>query len=145
MTAEEIGIDSSSEGGGIPHRHGVPHYHGSAVRALFVIGALVLIVAQSTGAELPFSTFGAVISAVILVIAAGITNPSISWIHWVNAFLSFASTIIFGTSAVAHYRAGLSAFDPSFIFTEAITLIALLALYFSTRTIRGMFLRATFL
>lgn len=104
---------------------------------LFFIGALVLTVAQSTGAELPFSTLGSVVAAVVLVIAAGITNPGQKGIHWFNACIAVIGTLVFGTSAVAHYRAGTSIFDPSFAFVEALALISLVALYFSTRTIRG--------
>ncbi|MGD0328223.1 MAG: hypothetical protein ABSB00_00715 [Minisyncoccia bacterium] len=128
----------------VPPRREIPHYHGDAVRALFVIGALVLIIGQSTGAELPLSSTGAVISAVILVVAAGITNPTQSWIHWINALLAIIGTLLFGTAAVAHYRAGLSFFDLSFVFIEALMLLSLMALYFTTRTIRGIFLRSDF-
>lgn len=124
-------------GDAVPPRHKIPHYHGDNVRMLFFFGALVLIVAQSTGAKLPFSTLGSVVAAVVLVIAAGITNPAQKGIHWFNAGISVIGTLVFGTSAVTHYRAGTSIFDPSFTFIEALALISLVALYFSTRTIRG--------
>ncbi len=137
MTFEGNGGDA------VPRRKRVPHYHGDEVRVLFLVSALVLIVAQSTGADLPLSTAGAVIGAALLVIAAGITNPAQSFIHWFNAFLSFLGTILFGTTAVSHYRAGLSVFDASFASTEALALLSLLALYFTTRTIRGALQRAS--
>lgn len=122
--------------------HDIPHYHGDGVRILFVIGAMVLIVAQSTGASLPLSSFGTVLSAVFLVIAAGITNPMQYEIHWINALLSIAGTVLFGTTAVESYRAGINVFNPSFLYVEALALISLLALYFTTRTIRGIIQRA---
>ncbi|MEK7114313.1 MAG: hypothetical protein AAB850_02060 [Patescibacteria group bacterium] len=126
-----------------PHRV-IPHYHGDNVRVLFVVSAVVLIVAQSTGAELPLSTFGAVLTAVVLVIAAGITNPAQFLIHWFNAFLAVIGTLLFGTTAVAHYRAGLSIFDSSFAYIETLALLSLIALYFTTRTIRGVHMRPRF-
>jgi len=141
--SEDNGSDGSSVIQVPPHRDR-PHYHGDEVRALFVISALVLIVAQSTGAELPLSTFGAVLVAVTLVIAAGITNPAQGWIHWVNAFLAMFGTLLFGTTAIEHYRAGLSFFDSAFVFIEALTILSLIALYFTTRTIRGFSLRSNF-
>jgi len=104
---------------------------------LFFVAALVLIVAQSTGADLPFSTLGSVVSAVVLVIAAGVTSPTQKGIHWLNAFLAVIGTLVFGTAAVDHYRAGASILDPSFTYTEALALLSLVALYFTTRTIRG--------
>jgi len=137
-------MDEDGAGGmgdAVPPRRVIMHYHGDAVRALFVIGAVVLIIAQSMGAELPISTTSAVIWAVVLVVAAGITNPSQFWIHWINALLAVIGTLLFGTTAVAHYRAGLSFFDLSFVFIETLMLLSLIALYFTTRTIRGIFLR----
>lgn len=125
----------------IPPRREIPHYHGKEVRIIFVVIAVVLIVAQSTKAELPFSTLGAVVSAMILVIAAGITNPAVSWIHWMNALLAIFGTLIFGTSAVEHYRAGVSFFDPSFTYLETLSILSLIALYLTTRTIRGKLLQ----
>lgn len=121
----------------VPPRRTIPHYHGDGVRVIFVVSAVVLIVARSTGADIPLSTTGAVIAAIFLVIAAGITNPAQHGIHWMNAFVAIVGTLLFGTSAIDHYRAGLSIFDPSFAYIETLALLSLFALYFITRTIRG--------
>jgi len=141
-------MDSDNGNGGsgdfgtmVAPRRRIPHYHGESTRVLFVISAIVLIVAQSTGSNLPLSTMGSVIVALALVIAAGITNPAQGWIHWLNALLAAAGALIFGITAVDNYRAGVSIFDPSFIYVEALALLSLLALYFTTRTIRGFHLR----
>lgn len=137
-------MDMTFEGDGgehVPRRREVPHYHGDEVRMLFLVGALVLIVAQSTGADLPLSTAGAVTAAILLVIAAGVTNPAQSVIHWVNALLSIAGTLLFGTSAVNHYRAGVSIFNSSFASIETLAVVSLISLYFTTRTIRGILQR----
>jgi len=127
----------------IPRKREIQHYHGDEARVIFVISALLIIVAQSTGADLPLSTIGAVVSAAVLVIAAGVTNPAKPWIHWFNALLSFAGTLLFGTSAIEHYRLGVSLFDPSFTYLETLALLSLIALYFTTRTIRGIVQRAS--
>ena len=131
-------------GTGVPRHHEIPHYHGDEARVVFVTSAVVLIIAQSIGAELPISTMGAVISAAVLVIAAGVTNPAQTGIHWFNALLALAGTILFGSTAVDHYRAGISFFDKSFIYIEALALLSLAALYLTTRTIRGIHLRRNF-
>ena len=39
--------DTGSGGILVPPRHKIPHYHGDAVRALFVVSAILLIVAKS--------------------------------------------------------------------------------------------------
>lgn len=134
--------NGGGEGGeSIPRRPEIPHYHGDNVRVLFVISAIVLIVAQSTGANLPLSTTSTVISAVALVIAAGITNPAQGWIHWLNACIAMSGTLFFGITVIDRYRAGVSVFDPSFAYIEALALLSLIALYFTTQTIRGFHLR----
>ena len=134
----DMPFDDGDSEGEVPMRHKkIPHYHGDEVRVIFVVSAIVLIIAQSTDAHLPFSTFGAVLSAILLVVAAGITNPSGGWIHWVNALIAVLGILIFGTSAVAHYREGINVFDPSFMYIEALSLLSIFALYFTTRTIRG--------
>lgn len=125
----------------IPPHHEIPHYHGDSTRILFVISAIVLIIAKSTGADLPLNTIGTVVAAVLLVVAAGITNPEQGWIHWFNAFLAIYGTITFGATAVEGYRSGERLLDYSFIFVEALALLSLFALYFTTRTIRGFHLR----
>lgn len=119
-------------------RRDIPHYHGDAVRALFVVGALVLIIAQSTGADLPLSTFMTVFVAAILVVAAGITNPAQRWIHWANAGLAALGLIVFGSAVVTKFRAGADAAGQTFIFLEGLALLSLIALYFAVRTLRGL-------
>ncbi len=129
------------EGSGAGHLRGIPHYHGDAVRALFMLGAIVLIVAESIGVNLPLSVTGVVVAAALLVIAAGITNPTAQWIHWLNALLAITGTLLFGTSVIEQYRAGANTMSLSFVFLEALALVSLFALYFTTRTIRGLWLR----
>lgn len=137
-------MDTDDGGGGgdfvtkVPPRRERPHYHGDKTRVIFVISAILLIVAKSTGADLPLNTFGTVVSAVILVVAAGVTNPMQFGIHWMNAILAMLGAIIFGTTAVDHYRAGLKVLDSSFIYVEALSLLSLVALYLTTRTVRGI-------
>lgn len=137
------GLTYDDRGESVPPRRKVLHYHGDEVRVLFVLSAIVLVFAQSTGADLPLSTTGAVATAIILVIAAGITNPLNSGIHWFNAFLAIMGTLLFGTTAVAHYRSGYGMFVPSFVYVELLALLSLVALYFTTRTIRGIRQRHT--
>jgi hypothetical protein len=139
-----MSYDDNPQGEGIPPRREIPHYHGDEARIIFVVSAVVLIVAQSTGADLPLSTAGAVVTAVLLVIAAGITNPAQFGIHWLNALIAIFGTIIFGITAVGRYRSGISLFDPSFIYVEALALLSLIALYYTTATIRGIKQRPRF-
>jgi len=126
-----------SEGTGVPQRREVKHYHGDTTRALFVAAAILLIVAKSTGADLPLTTTGTVMSAILLVIAAGIINPAEGWIHWFNAIIAVCGTLLFGITAIHKYSDHVSFTDSSFIYVEALTLLSLVALYLTTKTIRG--------
>jgi hypothetical protein len=137
---------SENNGGGnggaiVPPRRRVKHYHGDNTRILFVICAVVLIVAKSTGADIPLSTAGTVIAAILLVVAAGITNPAQGWIHWLNALIAVYGTLLFGITAVDLYGSGKRLSDPSFFYIEALALLSLIALYLTTKTIRGYQLR----
>ena len=126
----------------VPPLREIPHYHGDAVRALLVVMAVVLIVGTGMGAELPLAALGSVAFAVVLVLAAGITNQVQRWIHWLNAALAGIGAALFGNSAVSWYRTGQVVGDPtSFVFALALALISLVTLYLTTRTIRGMMLR----
>jgi hypothetical protein len=121
----------------VPRHYDRPHYHGDNTRILFVIAAIILIIAKSTGADLPLSTTMTVFAALLLVVAAGITNPAQGWIHWLNALLAMSGTLLFGITAIHRYSAQVSLTDASFVYTEALAILSLIALYFTTRTIRG--------
>ncbi len=132
--------DVNSEGTTVmhvpPHKE-IAHYHGDSTRFLFVFAGIVLLVAKSTGADLPLSTVGTVVAALLLVVTAGITNPEQGWIHWLNAGVAVCGTLLFGITAIDRYRTGVNFLDSSFIYIETLALISLIALYFTTRTIRG--------
>ena len=117
------------------------HYHGDTLRGLFVIGAVVMIIGTSTGANLPLSTLGTVIFAVVLMVVAGATNPEQSWINWVNAVIAVVGAILFGNDAITHYRAVGTLFDMSYLYSEALALLFLVSIYFAIKTVRGMALR----
>ena len=126
----------------VPSRREVPHYHGDAVRALLVIAAILIVVSAFMLGASPLGGVAAVLAAIILVIVAGVTNPVQLWIHWVGAALAALGALFFGSTALGSYRTGGIVSDPvAFIFTMALAIICLIALYLATRTIRGMMLR----
>ena len=131
----------ASDGYIVPARKGVRHYYGDTVRVLFVSSAVLLVIAATTDADLPLSMIGAVAWAVVLVVAAGITNPEQGWIHFANEAIAIVGTLVFATSAIGHWRAGAGIFDSTYLFVEIIALLSLLSLYFTTKTIRGALLR----
>jgi len=119
----------------------VAHYHGDTVRALFVIMAVVMLIAETTGASLPLSTLGIVSFAVVLMVAAGIANPAQSWIHYVNVVLAVFGAISFGLYAIEQYRATHDVLTPTFLYAEVLALLFLTSVYYATKTVRGLLLR----
>ncbi len=115
----------------------VTHYHGDHVRLLFMSAAVLLFLTNITGAELPFSTGGSIVIIVILVIAAGITNPAQMWIHWFNITLSALGVMLFGGISLASLHNGFAIFSNTG-FVALLAINFLVALYFSTRTLRGL-------
>lgn len=113
------------------------HYHGDTVRVLFLSAAALIFATRFVGNELPFS-FGAIMLLILsLVIAAGITNPAQRWIHTVNMLLAIAGTITFGSIAFSR----IDTLQKLFTDDGLVALIAFLflaALYFATRTVRGL-------
>jgi hypothetical protein len=118
------------------------HYHGDTVRILFLISAIVMLIAETTGASLPLTTFSILTLAILLVVAAGITNPAQTWIHYINIALAVFGTITFGLYAIREYQATGEFLTQTYIFAEVLALILLVAVYYATKTVRGTLLRS---
>lgn len=119
---------------------GPKHYYGDMLRILFIIAAVILFAMQFTGIRLPFSTFGSILMILILVIAAGLTNPVQAWIHWVNIFISGFCLLLFGGLALSRFQTQAALF-PDGILIGVLALMFLVALYLGTRTLRGILMR----
>lgn len=131
----------------IPYHGDAPHdglrqYCGDCVRILYVLAAVLLFAIQFTGIDLPFTVFGAILMMLILVLAAGFTNPVLGWMQWVNLFIALFGTLLFGTLSLAGLRAGAPVFPDGFLI-GALTIVFLISLYFAGRTLRGYLMRGT--
>ncbi len=127
----------NEEGEFEPVPQGPTHYHGDAVRALFLTAAALVFATRFIGTELPF-TFGAQMLLILtLVITAGITNPAQKAIHYVNMLVSVAGTLTFGSLAFSRIETSEALFSGEGLIV-LIAFLFLAALYFSTRTVRGL-------
>lgn len=135
MTFEGNGTES------VPPRRIIAHYHGDQTRLLFVAAAVVLIVAESVSMAIALPTTVTVIAAIALVVSAGVTNPQQAWIHWVNFGISVLGALYFGNAAMTGFRSGVSIFNGAFLYTEMLAVMSLVALYLTTRTLRGFKMR----
>jgi len=123
-----------------PIHHPPKHYYGDIVRILFVVAAVILFAMQFTGIRLPFSAFGSIMMILFLVIAAGLTNPVQIWIHWINIFISGFCLLLFGGLALSRFQTQAALF-PDGVLIGFLAIMFLIALYCSTKTLRGIMMR----
>ena len=115
----------------------VSHYYGDTVRQLLIIAAVFMLIAapfytNNLAVELPFIVFG----VVALVSVAALTNPLKRSAISADTVVSGVGLVLFELWALQNYQT-----DPpfKFILREALAIIFLAALYFSTKTLRNMF------
>lgn len=123
-----------------PVHHTPQHYYGDVVRVLFIVSAVILFAMQFTGIQLPFSSFGSILMILILVVAAGLTNPVQAWIHWANIFISGFCLLLFGGLSLDRYQRG--DLFPDGVLIGFLALLFLIALYSATKTLRGTLMRS---
>jgi hypothetical protein len=117
----------------------IEHYYGDSARELILGGTALMLLtsplyADKLSLEFPFEVAGAIAA----VCFAALTNPWKRWVLIGDAVLSGAAVVIFQGWAVLDF----SGDEPvAFVFREAITLVAVFALYFSVKTVRAMALR----
>lgn len=110
------------------------------MRILFIVAAVVLFVMQFTGIRLPFSAFGSIMVIMVLVVAAGLTNPVQTWIHWANIFISGFCLVLFGGLALSRFQTNAALF-PDGVLIGALALMFLVSLYCAVKTLRGIMMR----
>lgn len=122
----------------IQKEHGPSHYYGDIVRALFVTAAVLILLAQVTGTAF-LTAPAALLAALILVVSAGLTNPVQVWIQWTNTVVAALGLLISGNLVLNRYESGELFTDGIIILLTCI--VFLVALYYSTRTLRGILMR----
>lgn len=123
--------------------HAFPtHYYGDIVRKLFILaGAMMVIGTPFFKNEISVPLIFPALAIAAFALVAGLTNPNQRWVAMINVALSAISLIIFEAYALENYQTTESATGAFFIATQALAIIFFFALYFSTKTLRGRFLR----
>lgn len=122
----------------MPEKIGPSHYYGDTVRLLFVVSAVLMLAAQLVGTAF-LTPAASLISAVVLVIAAGLTNPVQAWIHFVNAGISALGLVACGSIVLSRYQDGSLIGEGLIVLI--LTILFLIALYCSVKTLRGTLMR----
>ncbi len=116
--------------------HDIPHYYGDYVRVLFVTTAVLSAVAIPVlGDILPFGTPVQVLSALLLVLLAGLTHPHSMMLFLYNILVSAIGVVLLESAAISLYR--IDSLE-LFLAREAGALLMLFAFYFSVKTLRAM-------
>ncbi|MGE5041469.1 MAG: hypothetical protein ACM3IJ_01040 [Candidatus Levyibacteriota bacterium] len=117
------------------------HYYGDTVRKLFLAGAVFMLIAlpfMSTFLSVPI--YVSILAAIAIGVFAGITNPLQVWVAILNFILAVLAVIMFEYAAVNGYQT-YSLTHRTFWVNQILAINFLVALYYSTKTVRGMFLK----
>lgn len=127
----------------LPHPAGDPyqhpfgtlrHYYGDVVRTIFVAVAIMV------GVIVPFSsdlTTGVIVGApaiVLLLVLAGLTSPHGRVVLALNAIAAGLGVVLTQAIALGAYARELY---PLFAFLEFMSVLLMIALYFSVKTVRA--------
>ena len=116
----------------------ISHYYGDSVRQILLAAAALMLVGMpfytdDLSVEMPFI----VIAAVVLVIVAALTSPMKSAFISADVIVSGVGLIIFEIWAILGYGESTVL---QFVLREALAILFLFALYFSSKTLRSMLL-----
>ncbi len=117
------------------------HYYGDLVRKLFLLSATLMIITlpfMSTYIEVPI--YVSILAALFISIFAGITNPLQRWVAFLNLIVSFLGAFIFEMAAIGGYTT-YSVTHRAFWVNQIEAVIFMFALYYTTKTVRGMLLK----
>ncbi len=112
------------------------HYYGDEVRFIYLLIAIVMIVTT------PFFKYQLLLQSLLSIIAvvgftifAGLTNPKSAVIIIIDFVISIAASVVFGYQTIASYAGDYT--DLFFLANVLLFILSVLALYFSTKTLRG--------
>lgn len=122
----------------IPKDSTPEHYYGDVVRKLFIVSAVGMALALPIFNNLIWwPLFISIIAIVVLAFLGGIQNPRQRWVIFVNAATAAIGAMIFEYNAVDYYLRVPSLLEPFFWANQALAIIFLVAVYYSSKTLRG--------
>lgn len=116
------------------------HYYGDMVRALFMIAAIVMLITLPFVKELlPVPLPISILAILFLGIFAAVTNPIQMWTITANVIVSIVAFLVFEYFSIDAFNK-FSIESLLFWVNQTLSVIFLFAIYYSTKTVRGMFL-----
>lgn len=118
------------------------HYYGDVVRRMFLTAGIVMLITLPIfNTVLPVPIFFSIFSILVVGFFAGLTNPMQKWVNVVNAIISAVALAIFEYYAVVYLMSAGNVGNGLFWVNQFLSLIFFIALYYSSKTVRGLFLK----
>lgn len=122
-----------------PGERKIPHYHGDITRSLLVVAATLMLVGIPFFKDrVPFPLSLTIIVVVVLIFLAGLTNPKQVWLTFLEVVASASGFFVFEYYALFKFT---NFTDIFFWANQTLALLFFFAFYFSTKTLRGFYLR----
>ena len=116
---------------------GSAHYYGDVTRQFYLVIAIIMLVGTPFFHDrIPVSASVSIIGVLVLAVIAGLTNPRLRSVIIFDFLVSLFIFLAFGWQLVSSYQISV---DPFFFANLCLSILALFALYFSSKTIRGKF------
>lgn len=114
-----------------------PHYYGDFIRKHFLFAGFVIMIAALVDSELrSFYLFVGLFGVVGITVLAGLTSPQRRAVMFTDVFVSAIMFLIFEYFSISAYARYENFLDNVFFFRQLIAVIYLIALYYSTKTLR---------
>lgn len=122
-----------------PRGRRIPHYYGDIVRKYLLFAGAMLLVAVLVDKELlSLYLFVGIFGVLVFTILAALMSPKVTSAIFTNAIISALMFLIFEYFAISAYLKSQTFLDSIFIIRQVLAVAFLVALYFSTKTLRGM-------
>jgi len=106
------------------------------VRQLFFVAAAIMLIGLPfVGPLVTLPVFISIFAILVLDFLAGLTNPRQMWVNWVNILVASIALVVFEYAAVKSFNDSRAFF---FVVNQFLATLFLLAIYLSTKTLRGM-------
>lgn len=118
--------------------HPVPHYYGDFVRECLMgsgVGLLLLVILDKELFQ--FYIVIGIVGVLAFTILAGMTSPKNRSVIFYIATISAIMFLLFEFFAMDHYQRFGQIFNTIFLLRQAMAILFIVILYFSTKTLRG--------
>ena len=117
------------------------HYYGDITRRILIIAGMLILLGIPVFIQYvpkPFIT--SIFTAIVFALVAGFTKPDSRTVTIITLVISMGAVTIFEWYLVETYSKFGTASTPFLLETQALALLFFFSLYYSAKTVRGMFI-----